>query len=247
MQVRICPPRSAGFLGSLLAFAILAEGILGQPMAVAQAEEVQTADREMAAALAARDETKFRSFLLPDVRFLGSGTLEKGPDQVMRAWAHYFDPESGKILRWQPQEATVAASQDMAFTVGSFQVIQTTAGKEQTIFEGRYVTVWRRQKEGWRVAADGNLTPTQPAGLELKLEMHQKPPRAILQGSASMAARAVRVYTSDAEDMAFAVGDYRAPDPEGGRQAQQGVFLAILQKNANGAWNLVASSFPPPR
>ncbi len=248
MQVPLCPPHRKGSTRIAWLLTLLVELAFASP-ATAQGSgaAVLRTDQEMAAAVAARDVSSFQKLLHPDAIFLGAGRLEKGPQAVLRAWDAFFDPQQGKTLLWQPQEARVAQSADLAFTTGTFQLQHGLKGQQETVAEGRYITVWRHTEKGWRVAADGTATALDPPDLELKLEMTQKPPRAILQGAAAMAARAVRVFPSEAGDLAFAVGDYAAPGLRGSHQALRGVFLAVWEKSTEGHWRLVAGSFPPPQ
>ncbi len=65
------------------------------------------------------------------------------------------------ILKWQPVRVEVAASGDMAYSVGVWQIFG--AGRDGNPIEGsgKYMTVWQKQKDGsWKVAADlGNEDP----------------------------------------------------------------------------------------
>jgi ketosteroid isomerase-like protein len=227
-----------------LALLFLCLWVVFPPAASATAgAEVLLADREMAAAVANRDARGLRAMLLPDVLFLGTGALLRGPEAAVEAWQPFLEPQ-GATLSWQPEEAMVARSGDLAFTFGPYQIHD---GAERPVAEGRYLTVWRKVAQGWRVAVDGTATSLEPQGLELRLEMDQKPPRAILQGPATMAARAVKVVRSRAGDLAYAVGDYAAPGDTGSRRALRGVFLGLWRKGDDGSWSLVGASFPTPR
>jgi len=63
-------------------------------------------------------------------------------------------------LRWAPSTADAAASGDLGYTVGS----ATVRGQAGT-FHSKYITVWKRQRDGsWRFVADGgNAMPPVPS------------------------------------------------------------------------------------
>jgi ketosteroid isomerase-like protein len=58
----------------------------------------------------------------------------------------------------------VAASRDLAYTVGTWQVSKKE-NPEEVLATGKYVTVWRKQKDGsWKAVADiGNDDPPKDA------------------------------------------------------------------------------------
>jgi hypothetical protein len=62
-------------------------------------------------------------------------------------------------LTWVPMRGTVSRSGDLGWTWGDF-VFRTGAG----VRHGRYVTVWRKTTEGWKIDADigSNASPAEP-------------------------------------------------------------------------------------
>lgn len=64
-------------------------------------------------------------------------------------------------LVWEPQRAEVAASGDMGWTWGRYQVHVTGSDGTETVAHGKYLNVWMKQADGsWKVVADvGNSNP----------------------------------------------------------------------------------------
>ncbi len=61
--------------------------------------------------------------------------------------------DSSFTLIWKPQSATVSKSKDIAFTYGTYQL--TLHNKKDSIVEGTYVTIWKRQKDdSWKFILD---------------------------------------------------------------------------------------------
>jgi len=75
-----------------------------------------------------------------------------GPEAIKAALAQ--DPPA--IFRWQPAEATIAASGDMGTTSGRFTYqLRRSASPDAPIYAGHYFTVWQRQPDGsWKYTAD---------------------------------------------------------------------------------------------
>lgn len=58
--------------------------------------------------------------------------------------------DSGLVLTWKPQSATISKSGDLGFTYGIWTLI---APKDTS--EGTYLTVWKKNKTGqWKYTAD---------------------------------------------------------------------------------------------
>ena len=101
-------------------------------------------------------KTAFAAYLAPDVIMLPrGGNPINGYDNAIAS----FDDEAGFELLWQPQLAEVAASGEMGWTWGTYQVI--VDGKP--LSKGTYVNIWTLQADGnWKVRMDmGNQEPAQ--------------------------------------------------------------------------------------
>ncbi len=84
-----------------------------------------------------------------------------GPKAAIR---DYYAGRPEVSLAWKPVYAAVAESADLGFTVGEY--IQTVRGATGAAVQrfGKYLTVWKRQKDGsWKFVVDGgNPSPTPP-------------------------------------------------------------------------------------
>jgi ketosteroid isomerase-like protein len=65
------------------------------------------------------------------------------------------------VLNWEPQRATVSASEDMGWTWGTYTLTGKDADGMEQINHGKYLNIWERQDDGqWLVAVDmGNTSP----------------------------------------------------------------------------------------
>jgi hypothetical protein len=83
----------------------------------------------------------------------GEPQLVIGPKAV----GDYYDARrDGTSLTWRPVYAVVAGSMDLGFTVGEY--IATGRGPSGAAVQrfGKYLTVWRRERDGtWKFVADG--------------------------------------------------------------------------------------------
>lgn len=93
------------------------------------------------AAYAAQDAVVYRS---------GQAPIE-GRDTLVAVMAK--DPEA--TLEWTPTTATIATSNDLGFTRGTF-IYRTATGGGAT---GWYVSIWQRQSDGsWKFVFDSGIT-----------------------------------------------------------------------------------------
>jgi ketosteroid isomerase-like protein len=94
-------------------------------------------------------------------------------------------------LTWYPGFARAAASGDLGFTTGPFEVLDTArAGAEPGY--GHYVTVWRREPAGWRFVLDVGTShpaleprpaPWQPPAASRPASADADPPAEAVRGS----------------------------------------------------------------
>ena len=113
-------------------------------------------------ARAARDglPVAFAASIAPDGVLLAAG-YEKRGEAVVRQ--EYAAARPGVTLSWKPEIVDVAASGDLGYTTGHFELrIPGENGAEPTLRTGRYMTVWKRQPDGtWKFVLDGGV-PDRP-------------------------------------------------------------------------------------
>jgi ketosteroid isomerase-like protein len=108
-------------------------------------------DLEFGVAAATRGLEGWMSFFAEDASIFPEGSaIITGVDKIRAYYEETgFDPKS---LSWKPVKAEVSSSADMGYTIGYWEI--RTEGAESSA-SGKYVTVWKKQKDGsWKVAAD---------------------------------------------------------------------------------------------
>lgn len=67
-------------------------------------------------------------------------------------------PDSGLVLKWRPVKAEIAASGEIGYTYGEWELY--VKSKDTTLY-GNYVSIWKKQTDGaWKYILDtGNNTP----------------------------------------------------------------------------------------
>lgn len=99
----------------------------------------------------------FSDAVAPTGAVFGTPQLVVGPDAVREL---YTDQSGATSLAWHPVYASAAGSRDLGFTVGEY--IVTARGPSGAAVQrfGKYITVWKRQKDGkWKFVIDGG-SPT---------------------------------------------------------------------------------------
>lgn len=139
----------------------------GNTAAAADAESavdaVEQVEGEMLAAFQAKNAARLASFYASDAVVATPGRTVEGAEAVGKALAEDLaDP--GFKLSFTNARTDAAASGDLAWTSGSYQVSYTNRQTKQVENgEGTYVTVFRKQADSaWKAVADV-ATPTAPA------------------------------------------------------------------------------------
>jgi ketosteroid isomerase-like protein len=116
------------------------------------ADKLLETDQAFAAkSLAAGAPEAFHQFLDEGgVRLVTDGEPITGPDAVRASFAG----AAPAILTWEPRFAEVFAPGDWGWTWGDWQAHEPGAGGRR-VAQGRYVNVWKKQKDGaWKVRMD---------------------------------------------------------------------------------------------
>ena len=95
----------------------------------------------------------FLSFIAEGAHFMPFGApLAQGP--AIRTTWEGLTSMPGFGLAWQATSAEVAASGDIGYTIGTFELTVDQDGTAM-LTEGKYVTVWHKQADGsWKVQVD---------------------------------------------------------------------------------------------
>ena len=121
----------------------------------ATAAAVEEAEAGMLAAFQAKDAAKLGSYYAADAVFATPGRTVRGTEAINKALAEDLaDP--GFALTFASDKTDVAASGDLAYTSGTYNVSFTNPETKQVEkHAGPYVTVFRKQADGsWKAVAD---------------------------------------------------------------------------------------------
>jgi uncharacterized protein (TIGR02246 family) len=144
---------------------------LSAPAATTPAAELsrspaESALREMeahlAAAVAAKDKKAFVALWAEDAAIFPPGSpVVVGRDGILAEWDPILsNPETS--LTWSPEKVEVAGSGDLGYTYGKYLWSGKGPDGQRMVRNGKYVTIWRKEKDGrWRAVVDLG-TPSDP-------------------------------------------------------------------------------------
>jgi ketosteroid isomerase-like protein len=153
---------AAGTMCLMAAGLFIAAGAAGGPGQAEMAEKLTSLIKAERAFSRAAETTGIReaflSWLAPDAIVFRPGPVPGRPVYEK------MDPANPAVLTWEPEIAEVAASGEMGYTSGPYQV-RPGRGAEPTGF-GHYVSVWKKQPDGaWKVLIDIGVQHDRPASL----------------------------------------------------------------------------------
>ena len=153
----------AGTLRSVPAFLLGAAAAWLALGSQALRDELLRADRAFDQRTSEQGAEGWVSFFTEDGMMAGPGGITSGRKAIRDLMAPFFS-KPGNSLRWKPVLAGVSASGDLGYTVGESLRTVTDEKGQLTQSRGRYVTIWRKQKDGsWKVELDtGSSTPPKP-------------------------------------------------------------------------------------
>lgn len=124
-------------------------------------EGIRAADLALAQAVADRSVERFKAIVAEDAVFYGN-TISHGRDEVAANWAPLItDPK--QALTWHPTEIDVAASGDLGYSSGPYELTVPGEDAKPVKLVGTYVSIWKRQKDGaWRIVRDIGTPPAPP-------------------------------------------------------------------------------------
>ncbi|NVJ69084.1 MAG: nuclear transport factor 2 family protein [Alphaproteobacteria bacterium] len=133
-------------------FAALSGLILTLASAAQDAEEIKNVDRAFNNMAQEKGiVAAFDHYLANDVVKLDGG---RHPIIGHAAVIASMQPPEGATLVWEPQDGRIAASEDLAFTWGTYVYsVDTPEGRKD--HHGKYFTIWAKENGKWRAIADG--------------------------------------------------------------------------------------------
>lgn len=135
--------RSCVFIVALVA----AAGCASSVDVEAERETLLAADRQWSQVV--KDVDKFVSYFAPDATIYAPGMpAVTGTDAIRKTYSEMAGTP-GFALSFTPSEAVVSASGDIGYTSGTYEMSMAGASEK-----GKYVTVWRKEGDAWKVVED---------------------------------------------------------------------------------------------
>lgn len=120
-------------------------------------------DAEFVRVTAEKGMDGFLSFIAEDAAFFpAGGSISMGHEAARAIWAEILTTP-GVSLRWKPVRAELGRSGELGYTYGTYVFRKSEPGKEDVTSYGKYVTIWRKEAGGWKVAADIGTPSPAPA------------------------------------------------------------------------------------
>jgi ketosteroid isomerase-like protein len=247
-------PDKSKLLGALLTASLVAPALSAQDVDPARERQaVRAADLGMAEAVAERDAEGFKAFVADDGVFLGAG-VARGPAEAAAAWQVFLEPAGAATIAWAPKEAVVAASADLAYTIGDWTMYRVSGEERTAVGTGSYLTVWRKNEAGrWQVAADGSLVARDPLPPELGLESRNAlaakfPLLASPEVGVIHERQPEKVRIAASGDLAYSLGEYaiEITDANGLPTSVTGAYFTVWTREGKGPWKALAESLTDP-
>lgn len=149
------------------------------------------------------DVDRFTSFLAPDARLSYWGAPAIEGIEAIRNVIGPLMKTPGFRMTWQPTRATVAASGDLGYTIGTFTMIFQNANGMLITENGKQQTTWKKLNGEWKVIED---TGTSNAPLPVSS-------RPVIVPSTEVKWMDVPSFLDSGAKMAILVGDPNKPEP----------------------------------
>lgn len=121
----------------------------------ASAKGLAKLDDDWSKAAATKDTDRVASFYAEDaVAYPPNEPMTVGRAAAKKVWATYFADPSFTIS-WKTVHAGVSKSGDLGFTTGTYEDSYKTPDGKVVTEKGKYVCVWKKQKDGsWKAIHD---------------------------------------------------------------------------------------------
>jgi len=150
---RIAAGTAACLLGAAAALAVPPPD---EKAALLQVDERFSADAQRLGVAEA-----FARYAAPDARMLPAGKdVVSGLEGVRSQMAGF---PKGAALAWKPFHADVAASGDLGYTLGTYELHAKDEAGKATVAYGKYCSVWKKQPDGsWKWVVDVGTSSPEP-------------------------------------------------------------------------------------
>lgn len=145
-----------------LLFMLIGTAILmaAQPNLEQDRAALVKAEADFEKARAERGLEGWLSFFADDTANVNPGEpIVMGKAEMRRRLEKEWNPDLK--LTWKPAKADVAASRDLGYTFGTWELTGKSRTGDAVNLTGKYATVWKKQPDGsWKVVLDlGNVDP----------------------------------------------------------------------------------------
>jgi ketosteroid isomerase-like protein len=120
----------------------------------ADEKAIRDADAQWSKTAAARDVDGTVSYYSDDASLLApNAPIASDKQSIHAAWAGLLTPDTS--LSWQASKVEVARSGDLAYLIGTYQLITKDTHGKPISDNGKFVEVWKKQPDSkWKVVAD---------------------------------------------------------------------------------------------
>lgn len=188
----------------LLTFAIVA-------VAASSCAPTVNVDQEKAALMAAdaawltdaKDIDKFVTHFTPDGTMSMAGMPALSGAEAIKAGLAPMMKAPGYDLKWKATKADVAASGDLGYTVGTYELTMNNPAGTPATEKGKYITTWKKVNGAWKVVDDSG-GPDAPTVL-------MSPP--VVTPAAAVKWGEVPPFLPKGAKLAVLIGDPSKPEP----------------------------------
>lgn len=120
-----------------------------------EAKALAKLDDDWSKAAATADAGRVAAFYAEDaIAYPPNEPVAIGRPAAQKVWAAYFADKTYRIS-WKTDHAEVAKSGELGFTTGTYEDSFTGPDGKQVNGKGKYVCVWRKEKDGtWKAIHD---------------------------------------------------------------------------------------------
>jgi ketosteroid isomerase-like protein len=94
------------------------------------------------------------AFMAPDATAFPPGAPKATGTEAIRTTVTEMFSTPGFSIKWTPAKAEVSGAGDVGYTTGSYTTTMTNPAGNPTTETGKYVTVWKKQANEWKVVED---------------------------------------------------------------------------------------------
>jgi uncharacterized protein (TIGR02246 family) len=121
----------------------------------AERTAIRTADTDWSATIGTMNADEFAKLVAADGKLMPPNEAMVSGTDAVRQWASRMMANPGFKASWQPTTVEVAASGDLGYSVGTYEMQMQMPDGTPMNDHGKYATIWKKQADGtWKVAVD---------------------------------------------------------------------------------------------